>query len=332
MKDRRYITDDHEFYYGVEDIYAFGPYPFGQRVFFNQRVFCSKDFLKARAFLTGAELQKPTFTISIENGHEDGPGREIISTHMDMIRGWNRPYLYSEQCFHNFPISELDPGEYVLRVSLGHSDTGSNENTLSAAEHRFFVLSDDHYEDYWRSLYGGDWDSPIYFDNITEIEVADLLNGLPLDGLWTRLSDPVQLNAETLYKLIGLMTAAFIDNEVPFLRYSIRYEPWTRALPQVDLTKLIWSLHAVSPVLANWAFLSDRIRLQVTCNADGLSFRFETAPIEIAPESEYSDERIYQLPRLTEIINESIDDIFEIEISKELISMFVASENREARA
>jgi hypothetical protein len=277
--------------------------------------------------------QKPKLTIFIDKGNGDGSGLQVISTNMEMTREWYRPRFYPEQYFQSFPIKELEPGEYVVRVSVEDSETEPETETISSGgEHRFFVLADDHYQDYWRSLYGGDWDPPFYFDNITEIEVGDLLNGLPLDRLWTRLSDPILLNAETLYKLVGLMVATFVENEVPFLRFSVRYEPWTGELPRVDLTKLIWVLSALSPVLANWAFLSDEIRVGVNCNEAGLSFQFETSPIEILHESAHSDERIYQLPRLTEIINESIEGFIKIQISKELILMSVASESREARA
>src|SRR5229473_134808 len=321
MQDRISITDANEFYCDAEDIYAYWPNSLRPQVFFNQRVFCSKDYLKARVFLSSAVSQKPELTISIDKGNGDGPGLEVISTEMEMSHEWYGPRPYTEQCFKSLPIKELEPGEYVVRVSLGDSEIGPETETISSGgEHRFFVLADDHYQDYWRSLYGGDWDAPIYFDNITEIQVGDLLNGLPLDSLWTRLSDPIQLNAETLYKLIGPIAATFIGNDVPFIGYWIRYEPWTSELPRVDLTKLIWALHALSPVLANWAFLSNRISIGVTCNAEGLSFRFATSPIEILHGSAHSDdERIYQLPRLTEIVSESIEDFIKIEVSKESI-------------
>src|SRR5882724_8808477 len=315
MQNRKWITDADEFYYDADDIYAYWPNSPRPQVFFNQRVFCSRDYLKARVFLSSAVSQKPKLTISIDKGDTGGPDLEVISTNMEISPEWYGATPYIEECFKSFPIKELEPGEYLVRVSLADSEIGSETETISfGSEHRFVVLADDHYEDYWRSLYGGDWDSPIYFDNITEIQVEDLLNGLPLGRLWNGLSEPIRLNAETLYKLIGLVAATFIGNEVPFVGYWIHYEPWTSDVPKVDLTKLIWVLHALSPVLANWAFLSNRIRIGVTCNAKGLSFRFETSPIEILHESAYSDERIYQLPRLTQIINDEIEDAIKIEI------------------
>jgi len=66
------------------------------------------------------------------------------------------------------------PGEVFGSRSLADSEIGSETETISfGSEHGSLFLADDHYEDYWRIIYGGDWDSPIYFDNIRKYKLKN---------------------------------------------------------------------------------------------------------------------------------------------------------------
>ncbi len=180
---------------------------------------------------------------------------------------------------HGFTLDTseaIKPGAYSVQVySFGTGD--HRERVIK--EHWFHVLNAEEYREHWRGLFGETWDAPIFWDSLESQQTEELLEGLPLDKLFDIFTEEIRLDANTLYDLIGPITTALIANEIGGdLPCYVQHRSTARPsrIPHIDLTKLLWLLNALAPVLADRVFFSYGVFIETEASEERFSLLMTT--------------------------------------------------------
>lgn len=290
------------------------------QMFFNKTILCAGEYVKVRTFaqrrgVTPASIEAE---LSIFRAEGNDRGEEIYRT---SLRSQGDE---EEQFSARFQIQDmLKAGPYIARLAYLTANQGGAERgergdvEETIREHHFYVLEAEEYDNYWRGLFGGEWDDPIYLDTVNPYQADYLLNGLPLEDLWGSLQAPLTLNARNLYYLLGPITTTLIAANMsytPLLLMTNRTQPLSGPVPSVDLTKLIWHLNALASVISDWAFFGRSLDIKVENDSERLLFHFRRrAENRDGGGPDGGEENFPSQSRLLNIITELADYPYELD-------------------
>lgn len=290
------------------------------RIYFNRDLLAEGEPFKIIAYTPDYSQQQSAafdsdLLLNIYSLSKNGEAKDLVHEGISLKR--------LNQSHHALAISTgleetLTLGPYVAQiVSTRYSEI--------IGVHRFYVATRDEYQQIWKYTFGEQWDKPIYWDQMERGQGEELLQGLRVDRLLEVLPNDFEWNARSIYQFLGHLITTFMSSGHGSLPFEVVCEPKQRLeeIPHVDLTKLIWLLNVIGPVLTDTFFLSARNRISVSTDSSGVYIDiYEERPAanykwsEITIRKEETDIDNSQ-PALFDVIKETVGSDLDYKVYRE---------------